>query len=211
MSNTSVAQENINQFDINGKRTGVWEKFYTNNRIRYHGQFEAGKEVGVFKYYSALSSEYPIAVKTFEKGSSIAEVKFYTDNGILESEGKMNGKNRIGKWLYFHEDGKAILSEENYLNGLLNGESKTYYKSGEITEILFYANGKLHGNAKRYDINGTLISDLTYENGKLNGLAKYFNLDGELMYTGNYENDVKTGKWEYYENGEEKNVNKLKQ
>ena len=212
MSNNSIiAQEKINQLDNNGKRTGHWEKYYNNKRIRYKGQFEAGKEIGVFQFYSALNSDHPIAIKTFDNSSAIADVKFYSEQGILESKGQMDVKKRVGKWLYYHEDGKTIMSEENYVDGELNGEAKTYYKSGEITEILYYSKGKLHGNAKRYDIKGALVSDLTYENGKLHGLAKYFNTDGKLMYTGNYENDVKTGKWEYYENGEQKNVNKLKQ
>ncbi len=212
MSNNSmVAQDETNQFDGNGKRSGVWKKYYKNKRIRYEGQFEGGKEVGVFKFYSALNSDHPIAVKTFDKLSSTADVKFYTEEGILESEGFMNGKNRVGKWLYYHKDGVAIMSEENYFEGVLNGETKTFYKSGEVTEILFYSKGELHGKAKRYDINGALVSDLTYEKGKLNGLAKFFNTDGKLMYTGNYENDVKAGKWEYYEDGKLENVNKLKQ
>jgi antitoxin component YwqK of YwqJK toxin-antitoxin module len=210
-NNRTIAQEKTNQFDGNGKRTGLWEKFYNNNRIRYRGQFEEGKEVGVFKFYSALNSEHPIAIKTFDKSSSIADVKFYNEQGVLESKGNMDGKKRQGKWLYYHKDGESIMSEENYSEGVLNGETKTYYKSGEITEILFYSKGNIHGIAKRYDINGNLVSELTYENGKLHGLAKYFNTDGKLMYTGNYENDVKTGKWEYFENGKQENVNKLKQ
>lgn len=212
MSNNSiVAQEKINQLDNNGKRTGAWEKYYNNKRIRYKGQFENGKEIGVFKFYSALNSDHPIAIKTFDKSSSIAEVKFYTEQGILESNGHMDIKKRVGKWWYYHKDGETIMSEENYEDGELNGESKTFYESGEITEILYYSKGKLHGNAKRYDIKGALVSDLTYKNGILHGLAKYFDTDGKLMYTGNYENDVKTGKWEYYENGKLENVNKLKQ
>ena len=210
-NNSIIAQEKLNQLDNNGKRTGAWEKYYNNKRIRYKGQFVTGKEVGVFKFYSALNSDHPIAIKTFDKSSSIAEVKYYTEQGILESNGNMIGKKRVGKWLYYHKDGETIMSEENYVDGELNGEVKTFYKSGEITEILYYSKGKLHGNAKRYDIKGPLVSDLTYENGKLHGLAKYFDIDGKLMYTGNYENDVKTGEWEYYENGEQKNVNKLKQ
>ncbi len=201
---STVAQEKINQFDANGKRTGVWKKYYSNNRIRYQGQFEGGKEVGIFKFFSAASSRHPIAVKTYVEGSPIAKVKFYTENGVIESEGEMNVKDRIGKWLYYHTDGKAIMSDENYENGVLNGQATTYYKTGEITEILNYLNGKLHGNIKRYDLNGTIVSDLNYKNGNLNGMAKYYDADGKLKYTGPYENDEKVGKWVYYEKGMEK-------
>jgi MORN repeat variant len=201
-------QEVINQFDTNGERTGVWKKYYNNKRIRYQGQFKAGKEIGVFKYYSALSSEHPIAIKTFTKNSNLAAIKFYTEKGILESEGAMEGKNRVGKWLYYHVDGKTVLSEETYKKGILNGTSKTYYLTGKITEISQFKNDKLHGNLKRYADNGVLLDDLNYENGKLHGSAKYYNIEGKLIYWGDYENDEKIGKWEYFEKGKPENINK---
>ena len=204
-------QEKINQFDLNGKRTGVWKKYYSNKRLRYQGQFEAGKEVGVFKYYSAASSNYPIAIKSFQKNTNMASVKFYSEKGILESEGDFNGKKRIGTWVYYHNDGKSVLSRENYENGILNGESVTYYISGKITETSHFKNGKLHGNLKRYADTGVLLDDLNYENGKLHGNAKYFNIEGKLIYWGAYENDEKVGKWEYFENGKPVNYKTRKQ
>lgn len=198
-------QEKINQFDTNGERTGVWKKYYNNKRIRYQGQFRTGTEIGVFNYYSALSSEHPIVIKTFKKNSNLATIKFYTEKGILESEGAMIGKNRVGKWLYYHIDGKTILSEETYENGILNGTSKTFYLTGKMTEVSQYKNGKLHGNLKRYADNGVLLDDLTYEKGKLHGPAKYYNMAGKLIYWGDYENDEKIGKWKYFENGKPEN------
>ena len=48
---TEMKAQNINQFTKDKKRTGVWKKYYSNNRIRYVGSFVNGKEVGVFKYY----------------------------------------------------------------------------------------------------------------------------------------------------------------
>lgn len=195
------SQEKLNQFDENGLRTGIWKKFYANKNIRYQGQFNAGKEVGTFKYYSALSSKHPVIIKEFNKNNDTATVSFYTIKGTLKSTGFMVGKNREGTWLYYHKEGKTLISEENFENGLKNGVAKTYYKNGKLTEIFSYKNNKLHGNFKRYAINGVLIDDLNYINGQLNGFAKYFNIKGELIYAGNYENDVKIGKWEYFENG----------
>ena len=196
-----IGQEKINQFNTNGEREGVWKKFYNNNRIRYQGQFKNGKEIGTFKFYSALNSEHPTVIKSFEKGSNFAKVNYYDDKGVLKSTGEMNGKVRIGKWIYYHLDGKSILSEENYKKGILNGSSKTFYNTGKITEEMFYVNGKLHGNLKRYSDEGVLLDDLNYLNGKLHGAAKYYNVKGKLIYWGDYENDEKIGKWEYFENG----------
>ena len=199
-----VGQEKINQLNSNGKREGVWRKYYNNKRIRYQGKFKNGKEIGIFKFYSASNSEYPEAVKTFEQKSNFAKVKFYSEKGLLKSEGEMRGEIRIGKWNYYHIDGKTILSEESYKEGILNGESKTYYITSKLTEQLFYKNGKLSGNIKRYADNGNLLDDLNYIEGKLYGPAKYYNTKGTLIYWGDYEDDEKIGKWEYFKKGKPK-------
>ncbi|MCF6181101.1 toxin-antitoxin system YwqK family antitoxin [Lutibacter sp.] len=206
-----LAQEKINQLNANGKRIGVWTKKFSNGKIRYVGQFKNGKEIGIFKFYSPLSSIHPIAIKTFENQSNLVKVTYFNVQGVLESEGKMDGKKRIGLWKYYQDKGKKLLSKENYKNGVLEGESATYYKTGKIAERLFYKNGKLDGNTKRYAANGILLNNLNYKDGKLNGLAKYYDIKGKLIYTGNYENDVKVGKWEYFENGKSVNVDKIKQ
>jgi antitoxin component YwqK of YwqJK toxin-antitoxin module len=198
-TNSAFAQEKVNQFDANGKRTGTWIKYFDNNQIRYTGNFVAGKEVGVFKYYSENSGSIPIAIKTFAKDSNRAQVQFFSDEGLLESEGEMDGKFRIGKWIYYHPDGKSILSEENYSEGVLNGKFVVYYKNGFVTEETTYLNGKLHGNLKRYAETGILLDDLTYAEGKLHGPAKYYNLEGKLIMAGNYENDEKAGNWVKYD------------
>ena len=203
MSVTIDAQSDSNQFDANGKRHGVWKKFYNNGRVRYVGQFEHGKEVGIFKYYSAATSDFPIVVKEFNKANTTAIVKFYTKKGDLESKGLMIGKNREGKWLYFHVDGKTVMAEENYKNGKLHGAYKTFYNSGKPTEVAAYKNGLLSGNFKKYSIKGHLYQDFNYENGKLNGPAVYYNRkSGQLTTKGQFKDDIRVGTWENYVDGE---------
>ncbi|KUO68490.1 MAG: hypothetical protein APF83_00690 [Lutibacter sp. BRH_c52] len=211
LSATMFSQEIINQLDAQGRRTGVWKKYYDNNNIRYEGQFKAGKEIGVFNYYSELNSAHPIIVKTFSEGNDNAKVSYFYDDGILESEGIMNGKNRTGKWVYFNTDGKTIVSEENYENGLLNGISTTYFAPGKIAETANYKKGELHGSLLRYSSEGILLDDLLYVNGKLHGPAKYYNVTGKLVRKGIYENDQKIGNWEYFEDGEPINQKKIKE
>ena len=197
------AQNGINQFDPNGKREGIWKKYYNNSRIRYVGQFESGKEVGTFKYYSASSSKFPIIVKKYHKEDALADVQFFTTSGILESEGLMDGKKREGKWLFYHSDGKSIMSEENYVRGKLEGSYKTFYPNGELTEITTYKNGLLNGNYKKYSIKGLLYNDFNYVGGKLNGMAIYYSRKtGDLIKKGPFKNDLRVGTWENYVDGE---------
>ncbi len=194
--------EVINQMDANGKRTGLWKKYHQNNRIRYEGQFVAGKEIGSFKFYSARHSKFPIIVKAFNADGT-SKVTFYNVNsGKKESEGLMKGKDREGKWLYFQSDGKHLLIEENYKNGKRDGVYKVFYKTGKPTEISHYKNGKLDGNFKRYSDTNALIEDLNYQNGTMHGALKYFDLKGNLTVEGFYTHGKKTGDWTFYSDGE---------
>ncbi|MFK5879590.1 MAG: toxin-antitoxin system YwqK family antitoxin [Flavobacteriaceae bacterium] len=198
----SVFGQEINQTNEKGERVGIWKKYYKNNRIRYEGQFEDGKEVGVFKFYSAEDSKFPIAIKTFEVKSDLIQVKFYTVKGLLESEGEMKGKERIGKWLYYHKDGKNKMIEENYESGVLNGEYKIFYVNGKLTKLAHYKDGLLEGNSKKYSQEGILIEDLNYIKNVLNGPAAFYEMNGNLKQKGVYEDDLKVEIWEFYTDGE---------
>ena len=202
-ANTMYAQSKVNQFDEDGKRHGKWKKYYNNERVRYVGEFDHGKEIGIFKYYSASNSDNPTIIKEYDPNSESAKVRFYTPSGVLESEGKMMGKMREGKWLFYHPDGKSVMSEENYVNGKLHGTYNTFYISGEPTEVTSYKNGLLDGNYKKYSIKGFLYQDFNYERGKLNGMAIYYSRKtGDLIKKGPFKDDLRVGTWENYVDGE---------
>ena len=192
-----------NQFDANGKRHGIWLKRFKNGNIRYQGKFNHGKEIGVFKYFSLESKNNPIIIKKFNPNDSVASVRFFTPTGRLLSRGQMQGKNRIGKWVYYHKDGKSILQEENYINGKLEGKFTTYFINKKPTIEANYKNGLLDGSYKRYAVKGHVYQDLHYKNGVLDGAAVYYDrLTGELIKKGYFTNDIKTGVWEFYYKGE---------
>jgi antitoxin component YwqK of YwqJK toxin-antitoxin module len=199
----SITFSQNNQFDANGKRHGVWLKRFKNGNIRYQGKFNHGKEVGTFKYFSLESKVNPIIIKKFNPNDDIASVRFFTPTGKLLSRGKMQGKTRIDKWVYYHKDGKSILQEENYVNGKLDGKYTTYFINKKPTIEANYKNGLLDGSYKRYSIKGHIYQDLHYKNGTLNGAVAYYNrLTGDLIKKGFYKNDKKTGVWEFYFEGE---------
>lgn len=191
----------INQLNENSKRIGVWEKNYDTGSIRYSGEFENGKEIGTFKFYSMVSSDFPVATKTYSKTSDSVFVKYFTVNGVQESEGYMINKKRVGGWKYFYPKGK-VMSEENYINGKLEGEQLVYYPDGQVTEFAVYKNGLLDGTVSKYASNGVLIEEVNYLEGHAHGVAKYFELNGDLKETGTYQKGKRLGKWEYYLDGE---------
>ena len=197
----NINAQKINQLDVNNKRTGVWKKYYSNERIRYEGQFKNGKEVGVFKFYSVTTSDFPTAIKKFEENSDIAHVQFFNLDGKLRTKGTLKGKERIGKWIYFYPNGK-LFSEENYSNGKLEGKLINYYPNQKITEETHYKAGLKNGLSQKFTDSGVLIESVNYRDGKPNGEAKFFDVKGNLTEKGTYKDGIKVGDWEFYSDGE---------
>jgi len=200
-----LSQDNVNQLNKSGNRHGYWTKnFEGTQQMRYEGNFENGKEIGLFKYYKLDGKKSVLsATKLFNAGNNLAEVKFFTSKGKLVSEGVMIDKLFIGKWTYYQKNIDGILKTEHYNEtGELHGESITYFENGVMAEKLQYQNGKLNGVCEWYTKNGKLFKSSEFENDELHGLTKTFNEKGELMIEGKYQSDLRTGIWKYYENGQ---------
>lgn len=200
---TTQLTAQINRIDADGKRHGIWKKKYRNGNTRYLGKFNHGKEVGVFKYYSLANPKVPVIIKKFNDIDTTAFSQFFSTSEKLLSEGKMQGKMRIGRWVYYHSDAVTIMQEEYYVKGKLEGKYATYFQNKKPTILANYKNGFLQGSYKRYSVKGKIYQDLHYKNGKLDGLATYYNrLTGLITKKGSYINDIKTGIWEFYYEGE---------
>ena len=199
-----VSAQDINQFDSNGKRHGVWKKnFEGTKQVRNQGEFVHGKEVGEFKFYKLVKKKSLLtAIKQFNDKDNSAYVKFLSSNGKVISEGKMLGKLYVDKWTYYHKNSSKIMTLENYNeNGVLNGDRIVYYKDGQIAEEANFINGSLEGVSKWYSRKGVEIKAFLYENNELHGLAKYHSEEGEILAEGPYKRGKKTGVWKYYNNG----------
>lgn len=198
-----MSQSDINQTDSEGKRHGLWRKYHPGTQqVRYEGRFEHGKEIGVFNFYCQECGQQPSVIKTFDKNSNTARVQYFTVKGKLVSEGSMDGKNRVGEWVYYHEKSSEVMTREFYTEGKLDGTKTTYYLNGQITEEMNYVKGLMHGPNKFYSPDGVLIKDMVYVQDKLHGPANYYDASGNLVIKGQYKNDKKHGLWTYYKDGE---------
>ena len=195
--------QDINQIDAKGKRHGVWKKtFQGTDVLRYEGQFEHGKETGLFKFYKYIDKKGVLsATKDFHKDGS-ADVKFYSSKGKVISEGKMIDTLHIGKWIFYHNNSTKTMIEEQYnLKGKLEGERKVYYPNGNLAETQVYKNGKLNGVSKLFGEEGILLNEYTYTEGLLHGPVKIYDTSGQLIAEGSYKKNKQHGIWKYYENG----------
>jgi len=198
------AQSIVNGYDSHDKRHGIWKKNFKNtNQPRYEGQFSHGKEIGSFKYYKLKNGKSVLsATKEFNANNDEADVKFFASTGKLISEGKMDGKNYVGEWIFYHNKSNAVMSKEYYNErGNLEGKKTIYYPNGQVAEISHYKNGKLNGANLIYSQDGTLLKSFNFEDDELHGKAKYYDTTGELIAEGVYQRDRKHGVWNYYKNG----------
>lgn len=198
---SSVVAQSINGFDAQGRRHGKWQKTHPDSeKIRYKGQFNHGRETGLFEYFDD-KNKFPYLTRQFNDTNRIALVTYYLpENGAVVSRGKMQDSLKVGVWVYFHKNTRDTLMVETYKNGKLEGEKRIYFPNGKITEVSYYQQGLRQGVTLVYDETGNLLSEIEYQNDTLNGLAKYYEF-GKLIVKGFYKNGKRTGVWEFYKDG----------
>jgi len=197
-----LAQTEFNNFDVNGKKNGIWKGFYQDSRqLRFEGVFENGIEVGVFKFYDNTESNSNVSTRTFSKNGSVAANVFFDAKGNIISQGTTVNKLNDGVWTFFHEGSKEIRMTENYVKGELNGAKKIFYKSNILAEESDFKDGLKTGIYKIYTEKGLVIEESNFKNGEYNGLAIFSAPSGTIISKGNFVMGAKKGKWQFFENG----------
>jgi len=87
----------------------------------------------------------------------------------------------------FYPSGK-LKSEQNYINGKLEGIGKGYYESGKLQWEEIYKNGELEGIAKGYYESGKLQAEANFKNGKKHGTLTVYSESGVIQYVETYKN-----------------------
>ena len=198
------SQNTKNKFDENGKRHGYWSKNYPGkDLLRYSGNFHHGKEIDTFKYYTIENDKSVLsAIKIFNKNDDVAKVIYMTSAGNIISEGLMDGKKHIGKWIYYHKNSKIKMIEEYYnKEGLLEGVKSIFYNNGNKAERAIYKNGKLNGESIWYSIDNNITRISNYKDGELHGKTTYYDKFKHKTDEGVYNNGKKSGVWTYYKSG----------
>jgi len=113
------------------KQQGPAVFYHFNGKVSMLGQYLNNKRVGLWK-------------------------KYYLD-GSIASMGKMADDDNDSIWTYYNLDG-TVFNTMNFINGLPDGESRWYYKSGKLSELAVYKKG-LVANKISYDENGTVMKD----------------------------------------------------
>lgn len=132
--------------------TGIWRYWYVNGQIKDSGQIINNQLSGLWKSW-------------YENGNLQMEIH-YSD----VTDGGTPGKSK--------QDIVSLIPDHASLKFTMNGEAKTYYKSGKLLDSGAYSANLKQGVWKKW-----------YENGKLESMGKFVN-------------NIMTDDWEFYrENG----------
>ena len=181
--------EKFNRYNKQGEKTGIWKEFHQNETVKEEGPFKQNLKQGVFRLYNQRGDLQDII--RYELGEKITN-----DNDLSETE----------IIITFHENGSKE-EETAYKNGIKNGVSRTFNKSGEIILGSTFNEGKLiskgiidksgleQGDWKLYYNDESIKSEGEYENGLRIGKWIFYNSKGWIEQTGSYIQGNLDGKW----------------
>jgi antitoxin component YwqK of YwqJK toxin-antitoxin module len=193
----STAQD-LNQVDASGKKQGPWKKYYpSNDQLFYEGQFKDDKPYGVFKHYY---EEGELKSITKYDGDIVRSTVYYPE-GQLMASGKFLDQKKDSIWTYYDEDGWISL-QENYKQGLRDGESISYYPDGDIAVKKVFLKDVENGPFIQFFGNGNTEAEGSYLGGNFSGKNIYYYESGKKLHEGEYVNGKRNGMWYFYnENG----------
>lgn len=203
---------------VNGRKDGLWIKYYANGNKKSEIVYKRGRPNGKFKLF------YPNG-NVEEEGEWTNRVyngsfKRYYENGTLEQEKEFddNGKAK-GKVVYYFPNGKKEL-EFTTSNGKETGKAVRYYPNGDVKEVISFEDGEAVEIEDKKMVNtpvkvGTGIKikqkSSPQAQGEVNnaqgevrdGYAKRFNKNNDILMDGEFKKGkLYTGKWyKYDENG----------
>lgn len=128
-----------------------------------------------------------------EKIESGELVKHNLENGNLESINRFTDYALDGIQEYYHEDGVTLAKRENYVNGVLEGESLEYYPEGTLYLKTLYVNGKANGDREKRYTDGKIWFKDTMINDVRQGLLTVWNESGKLWLKADYKDGVYHG------------------
>lgn len=125
----------------------------------------------------------------FENGNLEGEYEqFFGETLIVQTKGKYNLGKKIGKWVtFFNLVPNKISVEVNYVDGMKNGQCKTWYPDGTTLKILEnYENNKKIGAEEYFFSNGKLQKVTLYDKGVEYGTMIEYDKQGNIKNPGRF-------------------------
>jgi antitoxin component YwqK of YwqJK toxin-antitoxin module len=99
---------------------------------------------------------------------------------------------------YDHENENVITEESYYVNGILRGESKSFYFSGALLSTCMRINNRISGVYKAYHENGQLEEICYYIDSMIEGVRKTYYDNGKIRSVSYYHSNKKHGEYKVF-------------
>lgn len=164
------------------------------------------KDLDTFKDFLEEFINKQVQKNKFAINGKIDDRDYENDGyGNFKSIGNRNDDGeRIGKWTFYHTNGKVSAKTEYNDEGKLDGACEWYAFDGYLSESGEYKDGKLEGNAYfTNDGSGTPNYEGNFEDNKLNGPITIYGNNGLLHYIKTFKDSELDGPYkEFYASGE---------
>lgn len=201
---------------MSGYNNGMMRRFYPTGELREEVKTIQGNYHGLYKQYSPDGQV--IIDNTFEYGD-ITHARHYTMEGKLFYDITYTNGNRTGITQYFAPDGKTLLYEILYENGLQVSIScaqkggkmsdfvmigteeqvfKAYYPNGALGAVVPFRNGLFNGTKSVYYPNGQAYQTISYANDLAEGTAIYYYANGQMYSKAENKEGLQHGEEIYY-------------
>ena len=184
-------EEQINRYDKDQKKHGVWKEFYDNEKVRWEGKFKHGELDGIVREYNKKGGLKTMNMFTEgEINKDAKEVKFFE----LSKEIRSDGSYLIGG--YADKIKQGIFREYDSTGVLIN--SYKYKNNFKTAEGILDSTGLEHGEWNYLNIDGSIKAKGTFNHGKRVGSWLYYYFNGELEQKGLYVNGLPHGEWTWW-------------
>ncbi|MDX1959976.1 MAG: LIC20035 family adhesin, partial [Leptospiraceae bacterium] len=228
---------------VSGKRNGIWKFFYETGEVIRETTYVSGKKEGLEKKFKQDGT----VLEEINYKDDLMDGPYWKKNrnGLLEKEGQYSKDKKTGLWreyyaenadkvlksvtiyvedkkhgeeIRYYEDGKTVMSQGNFVDGLESGNWKYFYDNGSLeSEGAFKPveskiedesdkdkpsdvkpKARKSGPWKKFYKNGNKFSEGMREGGCV-GEWKFYHKTGKLAAKGNMSNDLMMQEGEWYD------------
>ena len=215
-------KEEINTFNDEGQKNGVWKEFYPDGKVKKEEQYKDGILDGLYKEFNKkgnliLALKYNDGQLEIDSPGEEIDIDYkniYDDQNGLVRSGAFRNNLPIGIHREYDYEGNVIASKiyndlgkvvsEGIIDegGNRQGPWKNYSETGKISAEGQYLNNYRSGDWKFYFANGRLEQKGKYSRGRANGMWIWYYENGKILREEEFFNGRENGViYEYSENG----------
>ena len=182
---------------LSGYNNGMMRNLYPTGELCEEAKTIQGDYHGLYKQYTP---DGQVIIETSFEYGVVTHARHYTSEGKLFYDITYTDGNRTGITQYYAPDGKTLLYEILYENGM-QVSIACAQKGGKMSDFVMI--GKDDQTFKAYYPNGALGAVIPFRNGLFNGAKSVYYPNGQAYQTITFADDLTEGPAiHYYANGQ---------